>query len=152
LFVIYQQVFIKKEIQNLKIHILFVLIGIILVFGYLVGIKQYWGNTTIGSFFEKDIYTTQYYVNLFVNKDNVKSYRVKADIRADYIEYVDDKQRVYWIEKAYFNNGGYLTFYNEIENSNYHTSLEFNKKVSVIDDNGKEWFVELTDIKIGLIE
>ncbi|MHB8065804.1 MAG: hypothetical protein ACYDG2_24840 [Ruminiclostridium sp.] len=128
-----------------------------LYIGYYT-MKNYWGTTTIGSFFEKNYYTTQYYVNLFPDKNNAKNYRVKADIISDIIEWdgtdneensFTNSKRVYWLKKVYFNNSGYITFDKVIENADDDSGLEVDEKVHLIDDKGEEWWAELTKEKVN---
>ena len=79
-------------------------------------------NTNIGSFLEKETYREQYYVYIRNNDKFSKSYRVKADIFKGpygYETYTDDGEETfvvkgdgYFLEKIYWNNGGYLIFQN----------------------------------------
>jgi hypothetical protein len=89
----------------------------------------------IGLFFSYG--SGKYYVNMFPDDGVSKNYRVVADISK--VEEGGD----YYITKAYFPNGGYITF----EDSYGVSELEFNKKVSIKDDKGKEWEIELTKQK-----
>lgn len=140
-------------IESKNVLILTIIIAC-LYMGY-ISIREYWGTDTIGSIFEKYNFTSQYYVNLFPDIYSIKNYRVKADIVASYIDYVYEdedgnnkhgKQRVYWIKKAYFNNGGYITFNNAIENE--HEGLVLNTKIHIKDDNDTSWYIELTEEKV----
>jgi len=107
----------------------------------------------IGSIFEKAEYTTQYYVNLFPKNSDSKNYRVKADIYSVVSEnsYTDgDSEKVaynreYYIERAYFPNGGSVSFEDNVGSGE---SLVLNKKEYLVDDDGEEWYVELTNVKV----
>lgn len=131
-----------------------------LIFGLSFLFYSTYSNTQIGSLFEGSDYQEKYWVNLFQNTENAKNYRVIADITAtlsctegepiDYDPFGERGEsskcdRVYIINKAYFNNGGFITFESENDNADY--SLKLNKKIFITDDNGKEWYVELTNIK-----
>jgi hypothetical protein len=78
----------------------------------------------------------QYYINLYPD-NGVKNYKIVADI---------SDEGDYYITEAHFPNGGYVSF----DNQYGVTPLEFNKKVELNDDSGRDWFVELTDEKVNL--
>ena len=104
----------------------------------------YWGSKIPGSFFERAEYEEMFYVNLFPDGQKVKSYRVPALIRASVesdIDY-DDKSyswREYRIQFAAMPNGGQVSFYSADD------FLELGKSVTIFDDYGKYWRIELTD-------
>lgn len=102
----------------------------------------YFQNEIIGSYFEKEYYSTKYYINLYPDKGNTKNYSLKADIQAEY----RDVSMTYCMGKIYFPNGGYLTFDNMINSKDH--PLKLNEKVLVQDDNAKYWYVELTSRKV----
>lgn len=88
---------------------------------------------------------------MFPEKSIDVNYRVKAKIIATTdTEIYDDNRnnsslrsiKVYYIEKAYFDNGDIITFYDS-----YGDSLVLNKKVGIYDDNDNYWKIELTDKK-----
>lgn len=138
-----------KTSTKIIIHVLFI-IGII---GLVLDGVTYTniGSSSIGSFIERKEYSEYYYVNMFPEKSKDENYRVKAKIIATTdTEIYDDNSnnssqrsiRVYYIEKAYFDNGDIITFYDS-----YGDSLELNKKVGIYDDNDNYWKIELTDKK-----
>lgn len=103
------------------------------------------GDESIGSFFEKPEYRTKYYVNLFPEASKSKNYRLAAEIHV-YEESDEDYEgnshayKVISIEKVYFNNGGFLYFDDCL--------VEFGEKTYCIDQNGKGWYIELTNLKV----
>ncbi len=129
----------------------------IILFGLSFFFYDLYSNTQIGSLFERSNYKEKYWVNLFPNENNDKNYRVPADIIATFYtsenecennfgvnEPCEQSERLYLISKAYFNNGGYITF-DDTEESE---SLKINEKVLITDVDGKEWWIELTDKKV----
>jgi hypothetical protein len=64
-----------------------------------------------------------------------QNYKVAADISLE--------EGYYYITKAYFPNGGNVTFENIHGTSNF--SLEFKKKIRIRDDDNKWWDIELTN-------
>lgn len=60
------------------------------------------GSKTIGSFWAKSNFDTQYWVYLEPDNAEAKNYRVKADISR-----IDGD---YWLEKVYWPNGGNSNF------------------------------------------
>lgn len=117
-------------------------------------------NTNIGSFFEKESYKECYYVYIRPNDKYQKSYRVKADIikgSYGYFDYNDDGDEIYvslgngyFLEKIYWDNGGYITFLNEGDYPTVveHARLYPGKENRVTDENDKEYFVTLTSEKV----
>ncbi len=142
--------FSNNEDRKIKILLKIVfIVGIIGITFDIIRVSPY-GSKTIGSFIEKKEYTQFYYVNMFAENQESKNYRVKAEINAR----IDEEEstnndgdtttqsiRHYYIEKAYFSNGGYITFTNNDE------PLEINKKVSITDDDENYWKIELTSKK-----
>lgn len=145
----------KKGLENLTenklIMFYFLLFGLSLLF------YDSYSNTQIGSLFESRNYKEKYWVNLFPNKDNAKNYRVPADIIATYSigdsdcenyfglnESCEKSERIYLIEKAYFTNGGYITF----ENTEEAIPLQVNEKVPITDIDGTNWWIELTNKQV----
>ena len=102
------------------------------------------GSTQIDSILEKPEYREQYYVYMYPEGSLSKNYKLEADIYSNLTEYEDNKVREYFIEKAYFPNGGYITFEDDLRM----TSLEIDKKVSITDDENKDWKVVLTKEKV----
>lgn len=95
------------------------------------------GSTQIGNIFESEKYNEQYYVYLYPDKNGTKNYKVKADIYKN--------GRDYYLETAYFNNGGYITF----DNYGYDDSLEVGEKIRVRDDEDKVWYIELSKQRVN---
>jgi len=127
-------------------------VALALAVGFIFGTPR-WGSKIPGSFFERAEYKRMFYVNLFPDGQKVKSYRVPALIRAS-IEsdsyYVDDaifdgertsSWREYRIEFAIMPNGEKVVFYDAFD-LDY---LELGKAVTIFDDYGKCWRVELTE-------
>lgn len=101
-------------------------------------------STKIGSVFEKEEFTTYYYVNMYPERSASKNYHVKAKICAYTEQYGEnDYERRYEIQEAYFPNGGKITFYD----NGIDETLKLNKRVSVLDDEDKLWDIELTDVQ-----
>ena len=102
------------------------------------------GDEIIDSFFEKPEYRAKYYVNLFSETSKSKNYRLVADVHVyqETEEGYDDKSHTYKvisIERVYFNNGGYLYFDDCL--------AKIGEKTYCTDQNGKDWYIELTNIK-----
>lgn len=113
-----------------------------------------YGDEVLGSFFEKSEYKTKYYINIFTDEDGGKNYRLPADIHVfsetedgepfedrygqeysnTYIEKYVILKRVLW------PNGGYLYFED--------CQLKLGDKVLCSDQDGRDWFIELTNIKV----
>lgn len=128
-------------------------LGFALLF-YTVGnglrytIADAFGEERIGSFFEKSEYTTQYYVNLFPEKNDAQNYRLPADIHV-YSEEEEGEEssstkKCIRLEKVYFPNNGFVNFSDDGEDKN----LTFGQKVYVADQHNKGWYVELVDEKV----
>jgi len=120
-------------------------ISIALALGLMFG-TPIWGNKIPGSYFERSHYEGMFYVNLFPKGQKVKSYRVPALIRASFesdTDYYDDHTyswREYRIDYVIMPSGGKITFYNA---GDY---LKFGRKITLFDDHGRYWGVELTNI------
>lgn len=116
-------------------------------------------NTNIGSLLEKDTYQEQYYVYIRRNNHS-KSYRVKADIfkgNYGYPSYTDEGEETfiikgngYFLEKIYWNNGGYLTFSdrNDCFDGASSARLYLGQEARVIDYHDNEYYVTLTSDKV----
>lgn len=102
------------------------------------------GSTTIGSLFEKEEYEEKYYVYMYPEKSQSENYKLEADIISKMTSRGDDNERGYFIEKVYFPNGGYITFYNSIG----WESLRIGEKIRTLDDKEKYWDIELTKEKV----
>lgn len=129
----------KKEVrvpnkEMFKEYRYIIIISILIFLGITIKFTPF-GSTQIGNLFERCQYKEYYYVNLFPENAESKNYKVKAQI-----EKIEDQ---YFIIKAFFPNGGYITF----EDSYGFDSLVVNKKTSIIDDNNKNWDIILTKEK-----
>ena len=103
-----------------------------------ITMKEYWGTNTIGSFFSKDNFEAQYYVQLFPEDSKSKNYLVPADISKN--EYGIGVDRVYW------PNGGYTDFGN-YDNNNC-KELYKEGSTTLKDNQGRYWKIVLTRRKI----
>ena len=106
------------------------------------------GTTQIGSIIEKREYTENYYVYMRKSETSEKNYKLKARIRKD-INYMDDgdtsrKFEGYYIEELYFQNGKHITFLESDQETNVLEELEPYTEVSVMAQNGQEYFITLT--------
>lgn len=150
----YVGTFLSKKAIIIICEIIFVL-GIIsspLIF-------THFENTTIGSFLEKESYNEQYYVYIRSNNKQSKSYRCKADIyRGNYVYplYTDEGEETfviqgngYFLEKVYWNNGGYLTFIDEdCLDDTTSARIYPGKESRCTDLKGTEYYVLLTHEKV----
>ena len=116
-----------KYIKSNILYILFALFALILVL-----------NNVYGFFMELKYGSGNYYVNLFEEDTESKNYRVIGEV--DY----DSEFGEYLLIRATFPNGGYISF----DNSHFVSPLEFYEKVHMEDDNGRDWYVELTKEKV----
>jgi hypothetical protein len=116
---------------------------IVLIIGGLYGVLSLTVKVeSIGHFFEKREYKTYYYINLFPGENSTKNYRVKGEIFATFHENDDSSERIYLLEKAYFSKGRYISF------GDYDLEpLKIGKKITLTDNSGRPWYVELTDKK-----
>ena len=121
---------------------IFSCIALAVAVGLIFG-TSYFGTKRPGSFFERDDYEGMFYVNLFPEGQEVKSYRVPAMItaRVGETEYGDDiySWREYRIDFAAMPNGGKIAF--DISDE----TLELGKKVTVVDNKERYWGVKLTE-------
>lgn len=103
-----------------------------------ITMKRYWGTNTIGSFFSREEFETQYYVQLFPEGSESKNYLVPADLIV--------KGNEIGIKRVYWPNGGYTDFGNY---DNYDCE-EFYMEghVTLKDNQGREWEVVLTKAKV----
>lgn len=116
-------------------------------------------NTNIGSFLEKESYREQYYVYIRSDAKQSKAYRCKADIyrgNYGYSSYTDDGEETfiiegngYFLEKVYWNNGGYLTFADDDFLETTSSARIYPGKETVVTDcHDDEYYVTLTTEKI----
>lgn len=102
----------------------------ILVWIVVIGVVwPYWHFVESNSIKDGEIY----YVNMFEKIDSQKNYRVPATIYKG--------EDGYSLGSVYWSNGGELYFDSGYED------LIIGEKVSMSDEEGKEWFIELTDQK-----
>lgn len=116
-------------------------------------IRSY-GDEIIGSYFEKSEYKTRYYVNVFSDDEGIKNYRLPADIyvysETEEGETSEDRfgqehtganiTKYIIIEKVFWPKGGYLYFED--------CHLEIGDKVLCRDQEGRDWYIELTNEKV----
>lgn len=115
-------------------------------------------NTNIGSLLEKEYYTEQYYVYVRPDKNSSKSYRLKADIvRGDYgyQSYDDNGEETfvtqgngYFVQKVYWNNGGYLVFDHYECYDSYGARVYPGKEAYCIDVKDEVYYITLTTEKV----
>ena len=112
---------------------------------YHIIMSTFFTNTQIGSFYEKSEYSEKYYVYLTYNKNDVKFYKLPADIHSSIDEYEDydgtiHSYRNYFLTKVYWPNGNILEFdYLEIEPE---------EQCSLSDIKGNDYYIELTKNKV----
>ena len=89
------------------------LISVLVTVAFLIGLSYTpfaffnCGNTEIGSIFEKNHYTEEFYVYLTENRKSEKRYKVKATIVKQNASITEDR---YFIKKVYWENGGSHNF------------------------------------------
>jgi len=116
-------------------------------------IRSY-GDEILGSYFEKPEYKTQYYVNVFPDDKGIKNYRLQAFIHVysetEEGETSEDRfgqeltesytTKYIIVDKVFWPNGGYLDFDD--------CQLEIGDKVLCSDQEGRDWYIELTNEKV----
>lgn len=135
-------------------------IKIIMLFTTLIlsrsTIVNFWGKEEFNSYIEKPHYSARYYVNLFENEKSSKNYRLEADVIVTSEKYYSDEpgkrvgipififspKKIIYLNKVYWPNGGFLIFDD--------THLKVGQRVYGADQNGKEWYIELTNQKVSL--
>lgn len=98
----------------------------------------------IGHPFEKDNYITNYYVNMFPNKNSSLNYRVKGEIEI-ITDCEDDDDGNHCIRSRLLREASFSSI-KKIEFDG--CDVEINKKEGCIDYNNKYWYVELTKEKV----
>lgn len=129
-----------NEIAVFGIKIPFAVIGwsIILLIALWVIKGQtidYWGNGIIGSFFEKDNYTTQYWVYLQPNSDISKNYRIIGDINRD----CDSNNCDHSLMMVYWPNRGT----SEFDDCDLQYSIKNNLQQRCTDNDGQNYEIKL---------
>lgn len=114
--------------------------GLVFVLGLAFGSTRF-GVKRIGALFERSEYRTRYYVLMYPDSERSKNYKLPAEIDVDSNENEDGSYRQVNLVRVFFPNGGAVYF-------NGDESLEFGKKVTCWDGDGKEWRVELIDQKV----
>lgn len=94
----------KGNSYIMHISVIFALI-IEIIFTVII----FYGNTDIKSIFKRSNFNLEGYVYAFPNSHNAKSYRLKADLTSNNILFYQK----FWVDKIYFNNGGYIDFTNQ---------------------------------------
>lgn len=106
-------------------------------------LNQWLGTTTIGSMWAKNNFETQYYVYIQPDGATSKNYRVKGDISR--------QDGVYYLEKIYWENGGYLTFTDCVlyeDNGTYASEDNCESSNWLNDDDGYEYYGVKIDQKV----
>ncbi len=128
-------------------------ISLLFSWGKNTYIRSY-GNEIIGSYFEKSEYKTQYYVNVFPDDEESKNCRLPATIHV-YSETEEGEPsedsmgiehtktyitKYITVDQVFWPNGGYLHFDD--------CQLELGDKVLCSDQEGRSWYIELTNEKV----
>ncbi len=130
-----------KEMDSKKCR-WFVSITFLLILSFFI-VREYWGETWIGSPLQRGSYRATYYVNAFPGwSEGVKNYRLAAIIAVDNHADSENGESKYSIEKIYFPNGGYEMI-DQIE-----VLDELYKKCQCEDMSGQEWSIEVTDQRV----
>jgi len=130
----------KNYHGKLGFRVIAIGIAVLVVFAVLQGtVSYFWGVNEIDHFLESTKgYTAKYYVNLFQENDN--KVKVPADV---YVEHYCDTEscaRSISVEKAYFENGSYLSFED--------CELDLENTVTCVDQNHTSWNIEFKKEKI----
>ena len=137
-----------KDDEGNPISKLNIAVGIAIISSVIYVVGSYaFPSTQIGSLFEMDEYEEYYYVYLYPENSNDKNYKVKAKIWVYTEKYDDgddgyDTQRMYLLRTVTFDNGDTIDF------DWYDDAVEIGKKVSVTDNQGKDWKAELTTSRV----
>ena len=127
-----------KFLRQKKEKIIVYLLCFLLSISY-VTMKKYWGTNTIGSFFSKSEFNTQYYVHIFPEGSESKNYFLPADL------YIQGKSIA--VEKIYWSTGGYSSF---SDYDNFDTEGFYSEGIIRLTDNqGRKWTIFLTDKKVN---
>lgn len=127
---------------------------VVIIIGHLLVIER-WGNTQIGSYFERAEYTEYYYVHLFRGADSSNNEYIPAKIKAtnleDSVQESDGSEsassfRAYFIDEAYLENGSIIKFH-DYELYGEDVMLVPYQRIRVPDDQGAKWYIELTTTK-----
>ena len=148
----------QKRIIRKKIFYVTWVVFFILSLPYIPSLCGY-GTTQIGEFYESNEYREQYFVYIRNNSKQAKAYRCKADIYRGiygYPSYTDEGEETfivqskgYFLEKVYWDNGGYLTFIDDdwIETTSS-ARIYPGKETLVTDCHDNDYYVTLTTEKV----
>lgn len=129
----------NKETPLWKLYgVIAIIIWIILLVLLNINIEE------IGHPFEKDNYITNYYVNMFPNKNSSLNYRVKGEIEI-ITDCEDDEDGHHCIKSRLLRVASFSST-KKIEFDGCY--VETNKKEGCVDYNNKYWYVELTKEKV----
>lgn len=125
-------------------------VGILLFFAFFIYglflqplISRLWGVNEIGHKFESPKpYTAKYYVNLFPEDNEVKNYKVEADLHVYKECEQDGEGTICWrminLEKVYFPD----------KELSFDDCLIDDDKVSCFDENDEYWDIEFHNEKV----
>lgn len=125
----------KREMEISRVVVQAIICGVCYLIFHGLFI-DYYGNDTIGDFFEKNNHKARYYVNLFPSEAGSKNYRLMADLS---IQCDEEEGREIHLDRVYWPNGG-CSYFDEC-------SIRVGEKNSCTDQNDREWDVELTTQK-----
>ncbi len=133
----------KKEKSPRVLAVLVLIVSLIFVRDVIVGSTPF-GSTTMGGFLEKGNYRETYYVFAFPEGSEAMNYRVKAEIHS-YTRYRGiGPNRVYQLDRIRMPDGGTVTF---MEQAGSTYTLKPYELVTVTDDDGRKWRIQLTKDK-----
>lgn len=133
----------KKERSPRILLVLVFIVSLIFIRDVIVGSTPF-GISTIGSVLEKRDYRERYFVYAFPEGSEEMSYRVEAEIHAYMQNSIFGADRIYELEKLRMPDGSSVAF-SKLAGSGY--SLEPHRIVNLLDDNGRKWRIELTEVK-----
>lgn len=131
----------QKRIKPGHLLLILVVVGSLsFVRDVIVGSTPF-GTTVIDSVLEKREYSEEYYVFAFPDDEKITSYRVKARIHS--YSKLENMERIrrYEVERIDLPDGVVATF--ELRKGSGY-SLEVDRIITVRDDNGKQWGIQLT--------
>lgn len=122
-----------------------ILCEILLVVGILLSppVFNLYANTDIGSILEKESYKESYYVYIREDMNEAKAYKLKADI----VKRTYKFEPHYYLEKVYWGNGGYLTYFVQGGRVKDSAQVYPGIEASVTDKQDKTYYVTLTKEK-----
>lgn len=129
-----------KNRQFLKSYLLTFIISLPII-PFILG----FGNSQIGSFYERDGYTEKYYVMYSKDSENSdfrKVYKLPAEIHC-VKDAIPGFNYYYELNRLHFSNGGYASF-----NESDQNELRPENEVYVVDNKGYEYYITLTKEKV----